>query len=238
MMARRIVIHASLLASLATAACSDAQPKPPAAAGPKPPAASAPASGGQPAAQSGGGAGAPQAKGAAPSWPLSSATSDAAVIEVGGLSFPKPATWQWQLPTMQFRTLQYSVPGPGGEDGGAAELVISLFAGGDGGPIDANIERWVRQFRASDGGPITPIREDITVAGMKVALIELKGSYQGMGAAAPRPGQMQFGAIVQAPDRNVFLRLNGPERTVELQRKDFRAMIDGLRADLAAPPAP
>jgi hypothetical protein len=36
----------------------------------------------------------------------------------------------------------------------------------------------------------------------------------------------------------VFLRLNGPERTVELQRKDFRAMIDGLRADLAAPPAP
>jgi len=36
----------------------------------------------------------------------------------------------------------------------------------------------------------------------------------------------------------VFLRLNGPERTVELHRKDFRAMVDGLRADLDAPAAP
>lgn len=237
MNARRIALHASLLASLATAACSDAQPKPPAPAGPKPPAVKAPEAAGQAAAPAGAGAAKNDAPSAAPSWPLSSATSDATVIEVGGLSFPKPTTWQWQLPTMQFRTLQYSVPGPGGEDGGAAELVVSLFPGGDGGPIDANIERWVRQFRGSDGGPIVPVREDITVAGMKVALIELKGAYQGMGAAAPRPGQMQFGAIVQAPERNVFLRLNGPERTVELHRKDFRAMVDGLRADLAAPAA-
>ncbi len=236
MIARRIALHASLLASLTAVACSDAKPKPPASAGPKPPAAKVPdATASSPAPSA---PGAATADAAAPSWPLSSATSDAAVIEVGGLSFPKPPTWQWQLPTMQFRTLQYSVPGPGGEDGGAAELVVSLFAGGDGGPIDANIERWVRQFRGTDGGPIVPVREDITVAGMKVALIELKGAYQGMGAAAPRPGQMQFGVIVQAPGRNVFLRLNGPERTVELHRKDFRAMVDGLRADLAAPPAP
>jgi hypothetical protein len=234
---RRIVLRASLLASLAIAACSDAKPKPPAPAGPRPPAAQSPAPAGS-SSVSAPGAAAKDADGAAPTWPLSSATSDATVIEVGGLSFPKPTTWQWQLPTMQFRTLQYSVPGPGGEDGGAAELVVSLFAGGDGGPIDANIERWVRQFRGSDGGAIVPVREDTTVAGMKVALIELKGAYQGMGAAAPRPGQMQFGAIVQAPGRNVFLRLNGPERTVELHRKDFRAMVDGLRADLAAPTAP
>jgi len=238
MIARRIVLRASPLVVLSVAACSDAQPKPPAPAGPKPPAAKAPEAASQPAAPAPSGAATSEAPRTAASWPLSSATSDATVIEVGGLSFPKPTTWQWQLPTMQFRTLQYSVPGPGGEDGGAAELVVSLFAGGDGGPIDANIERWVRQFRGSDGGAIVPVREDITVAGMKVALIELKGAYQGMGAAAPRPGQMQFGAIVQAPERNVFLRLNGPERTVELHRKDFRAMVDGLRADLAAPAAP
>lgn len=238
MIARRIVLRASPLVVLSVAACSDAQPKPPAPAGPKPPAAKAPEAGSQPTAPAPSGAATLEAPRTAASWPLSSATSDATVIEVGGLSFPKPTTWQWQLPTMQFRTLQYSVPGPGGEDGGAAELVVSLFAGGDGGPIDANIERWVRQFRGSDGGAIVPVREDITVAGMKVALIELKGAYQGMGAAAPRPGQMQFGAIVQAPERNVFLRLNGPERTVELHRQDFRAMVDGLRADLAAPAAP
>lgn len=219
-------------------ACSDAQPKPPAQAVPKSPAAASPSGAGPSAASGANGASSAEGSRAVPSWPLSSATSDAAVIEVGGLSFPKPMTWQWQLPTMQFRTLQYSVPGPGGEDGGAAEFVVSLFAGGDGGPIDANIERWVRQFRSADGGPITPVRDELTVAGMTVTLIELKGAYQGMGAAAPRPGQMQLGAIVQAPGRNVFLRLNGPERTVEMHRQDFRAMIDGMRADLSAPVAP
>ncbi len=203
--------------------CDDAKPKPPTAATPRA------------AAPEGAAASAPAGT-PAPSWPLSTASSDGSLIEVGGLVFPKPAIWIWQQPSMQFRTLQYVVPGPGGEDGGAAELVISLFVGGDGGPIDGNLDRWARQFRNPEGGPATPSREDKTVAGLPVAIIELKGAYQGMGAAAPRPGQMQLGAIVQAPGRNVFVRLNGPERTVESSRRDFNAMIDGLRVDMT--PAP
>lgn len=211
--------------------CDGAQPKPPAQG--KTHAADArvaPAADAPPAHANEGAGGASSAS--APTWTLSTESSDPARIEVGGLSFPKPTTWLWQRPTMQFRTLQYVVPGPGGEDGGAAELVVSLFPGGDGGPIDANIDRWTRQFRGADGSPATPVREELTVAGIKVSLIELKGAYQGMGAAAPRPGQMQLGAIVQAPGRNLFFRINGPERTVEQQRGPFRALVDGLRVDL------
>ncbi len=128
---------------------------------------------------------------------------------------------------MQFRALQYSVPGIG-ESSGAAEVVFSVFAAGDGGPIDMNIKRWVGQFRNDDDSEATAKIEDRTVAGMQVKWIELAGRYQGMGQAAPRPGMMQLGAILQAPDRTVFIRLVGPAATVEAARSDFQAMIDGV----------
>jgi hypothetical protein len=52
----------------------------------------------------------------------------------------------------------------------------------------------------------------------------------GMGAAAPRPGYMQLGAIVQAPGRNVFIKLVGPQATVESNRAAFEAMVAGMKA--------
>ena len=160
---------------------------------------------------------------------ISSSTSDAKIIEVAGLVMPKPVTWQWQSPTVQFRALQYSVPTttPGISD---AELVISVFAAGDGGPIDMNVKRWVSQFRDEDGDEAKAKIEDRTINGIPVKLLELAGRYQGMGQAAPRPGMMQLGAIIQAPGRTVFVRLVGQLETVEGARKEFEALVNGVRA--------
>lgn len=159
---------------------------------------------------------------------VSSADSDPKIVEIAGLVMPKPATWQWQSPSMQFRALQYSVPGIG--ESGAAEVVFSVFAAGDGGPLDMNIKRWVSQFRNEDGSEATAKLHERTVAGMQVKLVELAGQYQGMGQAAPRPNMMQLGAILLAPDRTVFMRFIGPAATVEAARADFDAMIGGLQA--------
>ncbi|MSR43974.1 MAG: hypothetical protein EXS15_01245 [Phycisphaerales bacterium] len=159
---------------------------------------------------------------------VSSADSDAKIVEIAGFVMPKPVTWQWQSPSMQFRALQYSVPGTG-ESAGAAEVVFSVFAAGDGGPVDMNVKRWTSQFRNDDDSQATPKLEDRTVAGIPVKWIELSGRYQGMGQAAPRPNMMQLGAILQAPDRTVFIRLVGPSATVEAARADFEAMVNGLR---------
>lgn len=128
---------------------------------------------------------------------------------------------------MQFRALQYAIPAPGGGSG-AAELVFSVFGAGDGGPLDANVQRWVAQFRGPDGTPGTPKIEDRVVNGIQVKFIELAGSYQGMGQAAPRPGIMQLSAIIQQQTSTVFVRLVGPAATVESARQDFMAMVDGL----------
>ena len=162
-----------------------------------------------------------------PGWTVSTATSDPGVAEVGGLVFPKPPTWVWSRPRMRFRTLQYDVPGVA-DGGGAAEIVFSLFNGTDGGPTDMNIDRWVNQFRTPEGDAAVAEITKTEVGGMKITRIQTAGSYQSMGAAAPRTGQGQIGAIIEAPGRRVFVRLVGPEGTVDGTAEAFDAMLAGV----------
>jgi hypothetical protein len=132
---------------------------------------------------------------------------------------------------MQFRALQYTVPAPAGSGAGAAELVFSVFAAGDGGPIEPNVQRWINQFRGDDGTAAPAQRTERTIAGIPVILLELSGAYQGMGAAAPRPGMKQLGAVIQAPDRTVYVRLVGPAATVDSAKDAFGSMMDGMRVE-------
>ncbi len=127
---------------------------------------------------------------------------------------------------MQFRALQYAVPALG-VNAPAAELVFSVFPAGDGGPVDANLDRWANQFR-SGAAAAESKRSKSTVNGMQISRVESTGDYMGMGAAAPRPGYMQLGAIVQAPGRTVFMKVVGPQATVESNRAAFEAMIAGM----------
>ena len=159
-------------------------------------------------------------------YPVSGPDGDQTTIEVGGLTIPKPVTWVWTAPSMQFRALQYAVPALG-VNSPAAELVFSVFPAGDGGPVDANLDRWSNQFR-SGAAAAESKRSQATVNGMQVSRVESVGDYMGMGAAAPRPGYMQLGAIVQAPGRTVFMKVVGPQATVESNRAAFEAMIAGI----------
>jgi len=213
-----------VLLSASLAACDPApQPTPPAPikpAAPEPAPAPAPA----PAVpESSGGA----SSGSDPSkWKTSTSADDPTVVEVAGLRAPKPTSWVWTKPSMQFRTLQYAVAGEV-DSTKAAELVISVFVAGDGGPLDANITRWKGQFRVGDSSP-EPKVSDKEIGPLKVKFVELEGDYMAMGAAAAKRDFSQIGAIVQAPGRNVFFRLIGPKETVEANRADFMKMIDGL----------
>ena len=216
----RLTTATAMLATIF--ACSDSAPAPklpsPPVAPPRAPSLSTPAPAG--------------AVGAAveASWSNdnnSTATSDAAVLSVAGLTGPKPVAWNWVKPSMQFRTLQYTVAG-GADSTSAADLIVSVFKEGDGGPIDANIERWRGQFR--NGEEIATAKSSKgEVQGMTLTHVEIEGDYMSMGAPAPKSGYMQLAAIVEAPGRNVFFRLTGPKSTVEANRALFDALIAGLR---------
>ena len=125
---------------------------------------------------------------------------------------------------MRFRTLQYQVPGQGAGSG-SAELIFSVFDGDDGGPTNMNIQRWVNQFTGAEGTPSEPIRSVFEGNGYTANLVETSGPYQGMGAPAPRVGQRQLGAIVELPGRRIFIRITGPDATVEAARSAFEKMI-------------
>jgi hypothetical protein len=197
-----------------------AQPKPPAPFASKAAPAGAVQGSAPAAVASGSGAG-----GAMPTPPvapagLSTETSDASWMQCGSLEFPKPAAWVWVKPSAPFRTLQYRVPGE-------AELIVSVFPAGDGGAIDANIERWANQFGGAAG---VKARSERMVGEVRVARVDFEGDYKGMGMAQAKPGMAQLGAIVQGPKQSVFVRLLGPKAAVEAARGAFDALVAGARA--------
>lgn len=151
---------------------------------------------------------------------LSTESSDASWMQCGSLEFPKPAAWTWMKPTAPFRTLQYRVPGE-------AELIVSVFPAGDGGALDANIERWANQF---GGAAAVKARAERAVGDVRVARVDFEGDYKGMGMAQARPGMAQLGAIVQGPKQSVFIRLLGTKPAVEAARGAFEQLVAGARA--------
>lgn len=154
---------------------------------------------------------------------LSTESSDATWMQCGSLEFPKPAAWSWVKPTAPFRTLQYRVPGE-------TDLIVSVFPAGDGGALQANIDRWANQF----GGPAAvKARAERSIGEVRVARIDFEGDYKGMGMPAAQPGMAQLGAIVQGPRQSVFIRLLGTKAAVEAARVPFESLVDGVRPQSA-----
>ena len=130
---------------------------------------------------------------------------------------------------MQFRTLQYQVCNPGpGKVAQCADLIVSVFKLGDGGSVDANIGRWKNQFQNADGTAAEPTRSKRVVAGASVTRVDLKGAWKGMGMGEAQNNSEQLAAVIELPQETIYIRMVGPESTVEAARKDFEAMVDGL----------
>lgn len=160
-------------------------------------------------------------------WRLTGPDDEPTKVEIGGLHSRKPASWTWQRPSMQLRTLQFAVPGRDGAD--AADLIFSLFFERDGGPDELNIDRWNRQFLDAEGQPTTPVQRERYEFEQPVLFVEHRGSYLQMGAAAPRAGYAQLVGVIGAPKRRIFARLVGPEETVEANRAAFMEMLRTFR---------
>lgn len=145
-----------------------------------------------------------------------------------GLRAPIPASWQEQQPQSAMHHTSFRVPG---EDGGDdAQIVVFFFGAGQGGPIDANIQRWEGQFRSPEGGSVESDVQRFEVDGMPIALVELQGEYMAMGDRWYTEDQHFLAAIVDAPgDRRIFIRFVGDRATVQAHRESFLAMIDGLK---------
>jgi hypothetical protein len=137
-------------------------------------------------------------------------------------------------PERAMRAATYLVPAAAGdtEDG---ECAVFFFGPGQGGGVEANIDRWIGQFEQPDGKPSADRakRKSETVNGIPVSMIDLTGTYKGggpaMGTSAPKTGYRLLGAIATGPQAGIFFKLTGPVKTVAAGEKEFHAMIASLR---------
>ncbi len=146
---------------------------------------------------------------------------------VAGIVWSVPSRWG-QQPQRQMRVATYDVPSMKG-DGNSGECAVFFFGKGQGGGVDANIDRWVGQFENAEG----PKRSTKTINGMEVTLVEIAGTYLAPGGPAMQSqGKLEnyrlLGGIVNAPDGGVFFKFVGPATTVAEAENEFGEMIGSI----------
>jgi len=157
----------------------------------------------------------------APAFPVTSG---------GGLTWAVPKTWV-SGPSSAMRLATYLLPAAAG-DVERPELAVFWFGPGQGGSVDANVQRWFSQFASSPADP-KPTRSLMRVGTLPVTLVKAAGTYSagtGMGDASPaKRGFALRGAIAEGPDGAVFFKLTGPRRSVAAAGKNFDALVASLK---------
>jgi predicted component of type VI protein secretion system len=158
----------------------------------------------------------------------STPTSGAAELP---LHWDDPPRWRRLRPSTAMRVAEYAVPRAAG-DGEDGNCAVFTFGPDQGGSVDENVDRWVRQFDPVASEPVRRMRQ---ANGMPVTRVEVAGTFHAMqmpGApAAPSstPRSRLVGAIVRAPSGLWFFKMTGLDATVKAAGPELDTMIDSVR---------
>lgn len=176
----------------------------------------------------------------APSSPAGTGTvthepAPTGALRLAGVEFKAPAEWN-DLGASQMRQATYTL-GPVEGDQQEAEVTVFFFGSGQGGDIESNIRRWIGQMEAPEGKSIEEVvrRSKLTSpTGLELHFVEVDGIFQRSMGGGPMTGgrtkafegYRMVGAIVEAPEGNVFLKLVGPDKTARAMEEGYRAMLN------------
>jgi hypothetical protein len=151
-----------------------------------------------------------------------------------GLKWTAPAGWKAER-AQPMRAATYTVPATGG-DTTAGECAVYFFGVGQGGPVQANVDRWKAQFSTPDGKPAAAQVATRTVRGLTMTTIETAGSYSGLGGpmAAAQHAVSNYrllGAIVESRGGNIFIKFTGPDKTVAANRMKFQELLGSFQLE-------
>ena len=167
----------------------------------------------------------------------SSASGETAVQQSGRRSFGSitmliPAGWAERTPSSQMRKAQFALGKvPGDEDD--AELAVFYFGAGQGGSVEANIDRWIGQLAQPDGSA-SKEKAKISkkeVARLPVTLVDVTGTYSPgmMSPGPPHPGYRLLGAVVETSEGPWFFKMTGPEKTVGKWAGSFDDFLNSIK---------
>lgn len=135
-----------------------------------------------------------------------------------------PAGWKRNPPANQMRLAEVEVPDPSGDPARACVAVFSTA----GGSVEENITRWAGQMLDAQGQPAAFTSQSRAINGVRVTTVEMSGTFVGMGAGAPQPDSRLHGAIIEAPEGLLFIKMTGPAAPMTAAGAAFHQMIDSV----------
>jgi len=102
--------------------------------------------------------------------PSTPARADEMELAEGKLVVTTPESWTKKMPRSRIIEHEYEIPAVEGDENPGRMTVM-----GAGGSIEANIDRWAGQFDLKGG---KPKKEETKIAGQKVYLVDLSGTYK------------------------------------------------------------
>lgn len=151
----------------------------------------------------------------------SRAEQPAESIKVGALTFAMPDSWKKVTPSSPMRKAQLEIT----QGSDKAEVTFFQFDAGQGGSVADNVARWFAQFPGSEDKRKT---ETVQAGSVKITYATTEGTFSsGMpgGPTSPMTGYALYGAILESPDGNVFIKMTGPEAVVKSASEAFKKMI-------------
>lgn len=134
-----------------------------------------------------------------------------------------PSGWS-ALPPAPMRELGWRVAG-----NPQADCTFSTL-GGTGGGLAANVNRWRKQMSLPDASEADvaalPTRPWM---GRDARVVELEGTFVGMGGGANVPGAKMLGLVVELPAVSAYLKMTGPAAVVDAERERFFALAASIR---------
>ncbi len=156
------------------------------------------------------------------------------LLAQGSLRFTTPQGWQSNPPASSMRLAEFKLPHVQGdlED---AEAAIFFFSGG-GGSVEANFRRWTSQMAQPDGRPSGEVAKvtEMTVGKLQTKVLDLTGRYipdaqPGVRGRNGKPGFRMIAAVVQTPAGPYFLKITGPEKTMERWSSSVTTFLKTMR---------
>jgi len=150
---------------------------------------------------------------------------------VAGLKWTPPTGWKTEG-ARPMRAETYTIP-PAVGDTASGECAVYFFGAGQGGSVQANLDRWKGQLVAPGGKPAEAKIAKRTIHGLPVTTMDASGGYTAMGGPTASSKSVQknyrlLGAIIEGPGGNVFIKFTGPAKTIAASRAAFEQLLNSF----------
>jgi len=151
---------------------------------------------------------------------LVASVSALALAQGATLKLDPPNGWVSKTTTSAMRVAEFTLPKVGSDTEDATVTVF--YFGGQGGNVQANLDRWIGQMAQPDGKASKDVAKTTALTsatGLKISVLDVSGTYvaevnPGSAEKFNKPGFRQVAAYIETPNGPYFTKLVGPAATV------------------------